>query len=271
MSQSWLAVLAVLTISACGLGLMVKLVRLLRLGWPRHIPASLTLIGAPAPLPWFIALRRMLLSPSRHFHRFSSRVWTTGYAFYHSAILMVVGGYAVSSIIIICMLVMHAPILDFTSHALIAGPTGIANVLVLIFGNAEQLPSSFLFGSWAPWFRALAWCELPLAVTGNVCLLSALFQRRLGAVRHDLDPAVQNLRLRGVFSGQHLLVRSTIFSIILLEFIGRFDWIPGIAYGHAALGMLLIALFPFTYLAHIPLAPLALGLAILRRRRHAIA
>jgi nitrate reductase gamma subunit len=35
--------------------------------------------------------------------------------------------------------------------------------------------------------------------------------------------------------------------------------------------MLLIALFPFTYLVHIPLAPLALGLAILRRRRHAIA
>lgn len=271
MNPSGLSAFACLALGGCGLGLLFKLIRLLLLGWPRHVPPARVLRDAPEPLPWFTAFRKMLFSPLRHFHRRSSRSWTVGYALYHGAIFMVVGGYAVSALIIALRWGAHAPILDYATGVATAGPTTLANVLALIFGNAEQLPSSFLFGSWAPWFRTMAWCELPLAVAGNACLLYTLLHGRLGAVRHALDPAVKNLRLRGAFSGQHLLVRSIVFGIIVLEFIGRFNWVPGIAYAHAWLGLALVALFPFTYLAHIPLAPLALGLAILRRRRHAVA
>jgi hypothetical protein len=158
---------------------MLKLIRLLRFGWPCHIAAAHTIIDAPEPLPWLTAFRRMLLSPPRHFHLRSSQGWTVGYCFYHSAILMVVSGYAVSCFIVLAKLAAHAPILDFASGALVAKHTTVSNILAIIFGNAEKLPSIFLFGSWAPWFRTLGWCELPLAIIGNVCLLYTLFHRRL--------------------------------------------------------------------------------------------
>jgi hypothetical protein len=271
MNQTWLTLFAVLASGGCCLGLLFKLMRLLRLGWKPQIPPSVKLFDAPKPLAWHTALRKVLISPAGHFHRHACRSWTWGYALYHSAILMVVSGYALSFGILLVKIATHAPILDFATHSLVAGPTTISNLLALIFGNAEHMPSVFLFGTWAPWLSALAWCELPLAVAGNACLLYTLLHGRMGAVRHDLDVAVQDLRLRGEFSGQHLLVRLVIFTIIGMEFMGRFNLIPGIAYAHAWMGMLLIALFPFTYLVHIPLAPLALGLAIWRRRQHAIA
>jgi len=271
MNQFLLSIFAILALFSCALGLCLKFIRLLELGWPRHIPSAPILYDAPPPLPWHMSLRKILLSPAGHFHRHSCRSWTWGYALYHSAILMVVGGYAVSSLIIAVKIALHSPLLDYATGTLIPGPTTWVNLLALVFGNAEHQPSLFLFGPWAPAFRSLAWCELPLAVAGNFCLLYTLLHRRMGAVRHDLDVAVQDLRLRGEFSGQHLLVRLIIFTIIVLEFIGRFQWVPGIAYAHAWMGMLLIALFPITYLVHIPLAPLALGLALLRRRRNAVA
>jgi hypothetical protein len=270
-NQSFLTIFACLALSVCGTGLMFKLFRIVRLGWSHHIPASYTLIDAPSPLKWSTTIKKVLFSPAIDFHCRSCRSWTVGYALYHTAIFMVFSGYAVSGFIIGFKIFTHAPLLDFASGTLVAGSTTISNVIALIFGNAEQLPSDFIFGKWASAFRVMVWCELPFAITGNVCLFYTLLKGRMGAVRHDLDIAAQNLRLRGEFSGQHLLVRSIIFSIILMEFIGHLGWIPGIAYAHAGLGMLLIALFPFTYLVHIPLAPLSLGLAMVRRRRHSIA
>jgi hypothetical protein len=258
-------------VGICAIGLGLKTLRLLRLARGPHRPSAIQTIDAPAGLSFGQAAWFFFTLPARRFHRQASRSWTYGYIFYHLAIFMVVAGYAASSLILGWDMLTGQAIPNFTTGLSGPGNWLPSNVMALIFGNAEVFPSTFLFGSYAPMFRAFAACELPLAVIGNLCLLLTVLRRANGSVRHDLDPAAQNLRLTGAFSGQHLLVRLLIFSIIAMEFAGRFGWIPGIAYYHALFGMTLIALLPFTYLAHIPLASLAVWLAVQRRHRNAVA
>ena len=93
---------------------------------------------------------------------------------------------------------------------------------------------------------------------------------RVGAIRRGLDSVSTQVRHAGRFSGQRLLVRVTILSIIALEFIGRFDGYKFAARYHAAVAFTLIALVPVTYLTHIPLAPVVMWQAITRRRHNRV-
>jgi hypothetical protein len=201
----------------------------------------------------------------------SSRAWTCGYLFYHLAIILVVAGYTASAAIILHNIASGIPIPDFHPQLPEVAAHSTANILAFIFGNAEPYASKYLFGSFSPWFQHIAWFDFPLAIVGNACLLHTVLRRRVGAVRNDLDSAVRGIRLRGEFSGQHLLIRVIILSIILLEFMGRLSIGPVVAYYHAFLGLTLIAIFPYTYLVHIPLAPVVAWLAFQRRQRNAIA
>lgn len=259
----------ILVLGAGFVGLGSQGLRLLGVG-ERKVRAARTLIDRAEPKTWRAAAWEFLTGPARAYHVRSSRLWTCGYACYHAAIFMVVTGYAFSLARLV-QAFFFGTIPEFDTG--LPGPQShsIANGLAFVFGNAEQFPSTFLFGRFAPWFRGLTACELPLAVTGNACLLYAALRKDTGAIRRDLDPAAGGLRLDGIFSGQHLLVRLIILAIIAMEFAGRFAWLPGVAYAHAFLGLTLIGLVPFTYLRHIPLAPLAVWQAVRRRRWRTIA
>jgi hypothetical protein len=255
----------------CGIGLVDQFVRLMMVSWPRNIQAAIELVDAPpAPSLWIIT-KRLLLGPARHFHYKAIPIWTLGCTFYHVAILLTVASYVLSAAILLSKIATGVPLPDF--HRPLHGEASLAaaNILAFIFGNAEEFPSRFLFGSFAPCFQAVAWIDLPLAVIGNGFLLYTVLRRQIGTIRSRLDEAMIHRQLRGHFSGQRLLVRLLILSIILAEFIGRLGWMPNIAYYHALLALILVAAIPYTYLRHIPLSPLVAWLAIWRQRRNAIA
>ncbi|SEM14539.1 hypothetical protein SAMN04489760_10562 [Syntrophus gentianae] len=255
----------------CGFGLLDRFVRLIMVGLPRHTRAAIELVDAPSPPSFGTIAKRLLLGPALHFHYKANRIWTLGCTLYHLAILLTVTGYVVATGILLSKIAGGVAIPDFHRPMPGGNSLAISNLLAFIFGNAEKFPSQFLFGSWAAFFQAIAWFDLPLAVMGNGCLLYTVLRRQVGSIRHRLDDAMIEKQLRGQFSGQRLFVRLMIFSIILAEFIGRMGWMPNIAYYHAVLALSLIAALPFTYLVHIPLSPLAAWLAIWRRRRNAIA
>ena len=254
----------------CVTGFLLKLPGFALTGRSGYITPAISTVDSPVPVSPIRAASAVIIRPARHFHRRTSRAWTTGYVMYHAAIFLVVTGYAASAAVIAVRLLSGHPVMDYVSGAL-STDSSPANTLALIFGNAETGPSSFLFGQWSPVFRALTLCELPLAITGNACLLFTVIKSRMGAVRHDLDAASGDIRISGSFSGQHLAVRLVILSIITMEFIGRTGLVPGIVYAHAALAFTLIGMFPFSYLSHIVLAPLALYFAVSRRRRNEVA
>jgi hypothetical protein len=260
-----------IAIGLCMIGLLDKILRLTALERNEDSKSSMKLIDAPRPQSFLSIVKNLLLGPGRNFHYRASHIWTWGYVCYHLAIFIVVTGYIAAAAILLFKKASGVPIPDFYPQLSAVTDQRIANGLAFIFGNAEPSASQFLFGSFSPWFQGLALADLPLAVVGNACLLSTVLRRRIGAVHHDIDDAVRHLRLKGQFSGQHLMVRAIIFTIILMVFICRMEWIPTITYYHAVLALTLIALFPFTYLAHIPLAPLVVWSAFRRRRRNAIA
>ena len=257
--------------SICGIGLLDKLFQLVVVKSSRHTPAAIKTIDAPSPPSFKTIAHNMVLGPGKHFHHKANLVWTIGYTFYHIAIFTLFTSYAISTVILLRKITLGIPIPDFQQPASIATNLSISNILAYIFGNAEPFPSHFLFGKFAPFFHLTAWIDLPFALIGNGCLLYTVLRKRIGAIRFDIDEAMQNTRIKGMFSGQHLMVRIIILSIILSEFIGRLGWIPTIAFYHSILALSLIAILPFTYLVHIPLAPLVLWLGFHRQRHNAIA
>lgn len=255
----------------CLLGLSDKFIGLLYYKWPVYADSSVRLIGAPRKKSFGFIAKKILYNPASHFHYKSSRLWTFGYITYHSAILLVVGSYLFSVIVIFQNKFHGLPLPDFLKHVTSGSGYSISNVAVFIFGNAEPFASRFLYGDYSWIFNAIAWIDLPLALTGNLSLLYVVISRRSGATCHDLDHAACDLRIKGVFSGQRLVIRIIILSIIITEFLGRFESISYIAYFHAFLGFSLIAVFPFTYLVHVPFIPFIECFAFIRRRRNAIA
>jgi hypothetical protein len=220
------------------------------------------LISSPPPLSLRLAWIATLFRPWASFHRKTDRTWAVGYACYHVAILLVVTGYAVSLGLIGLHLVRGRLLPDYFSPAASLTHASVGNLMFWVFGNAETRASDFLFGRLAPAFRAMAWLELPLALFGKA---------RVGAIRRGLDSVSDQIRYKGCFSGQRLLVRIIILGIITLEFIGRFDGCKPAAAFHTVVAFTLIALVPVTYLTHIPLAPVALWQALSRRRMNRVA
>jgi hypothetical protein len=194
-----------------------------------------------------------------------------GYALYHLALFLVIAGYTISAIVLALKVASGVTIPDFHRHIPTEESLSIANLLAFIFGNAEAFPSCFIFGSFAFFFQTVAWVELPLAIIGNICLLYTVLMKRVGSVSRDIDAAACGMRIRGAFSIQHLAVRLAVFCLIATEYIGRMGWITNIVYFHTILALSLLAAFPYTYLVHIPFAPIAIWLAINRARRNAVA
>jgi nitrate reductase gamma subunit len=227
--------------------------------------------GAPRPETWARALVAFLANPWRSYHAPHNPLWVQGAVCYHAGILLIVAGYVLSLAVLGARLYLHQAVPDLALGVPTPSSHLPVNLLALVFGNAEKIPSRFLFGSWAPAFVAVSWVELACAVYGNAFLLASLFRRGQGAVAAPRDPILGNLRIPGRFSREHALVRSVIFLIILFELLSRLEWTPFFVYGHTVLGLVFLCLLPNTYLRHIFYMPLALRLAVRKRRAAVVA
>lgn len=266
----WLSLYALACTSWCVIGFWLRWSSLRVLRHSQSIVASKSLISAPPPQSLRAACSATFTRPWTTFHRKTDRLWAVGYACYHWAIAMLVIGYVTSLVIVVANIAHGHVIPDYFTQDPNVTNTSMGNLITWIFGNADKSASQFLFGRFATTFRAVAWLELPLALVGNTCLLAVVIRARVGAIRRGLDSASTQVRHAGRFSGQHLLVRITILTIIALEFVGRFDGYKSAARYHGAVAFTLIALVPLTYLTHIPLAPVVIWQAIGRRRRNRV-
>jgi nitrate reductase gamma subunit len=270
---------ALLTIYAYGalalfaLGVSLRLARLLRV-WvcsPPGVCRTALAADGPQPVPWRTAVRSAICGPMQQFHLRANKRWGHGYLFYHLAIVTLATGYVVSALLVAYRVMHGAPVPDMATGELISTNYSLANLLVLVFGNGEALPAEFLFGSFAPIFVAVGWAELACAIYGNCNLMVTVVRREYGAITSPIDTVTANVRKPGRFCCQRLFLRLMISGIICTEVLGRLALVEGVVYVHAALALTLMAVFPFSYLAHVLYAPLSLGFAIRRRRLAVVA
>lgn len=261
----------VLTIFVIGLGL--RLGRLLKALFVRQHFRGITpnFVGAPPPMPPGAALKAVLLGPFAHFHRKSNSLWGYGLIAYHIAIITEVTGYTLSALILGARLLQRQPVPDVARHLAHSSNTNPSNLLAIIFGNGEALQAHFLFGSLAPLFIAVTWVAVSFAVVGNMALLITLLRRRNAAIVADMDQASRGVRVPGRRPWDRMLVRLLIFCIIWTELFARLELMPGIVFVHAALGLVLFTLFPFTYLFHMIYGIFAVAVATRRRMVRTIA
>jgi hypothetical protein len=260
-----------LAYAICLTGLGSKLVRLCRAA--RRTPAL------PKPEPESTSqsvgdattLAHSLWAPWRLFCARANPCWTVGCIAYHLAIVTVILGYALSFGILAMRVCQGRPLPDVLSGQPTPGAYHPANIAALIFGNADPAAGRFLFGHGQHLFVLATHVEVMFAVIGNVCLLTSLLRRRMGAVLRDLDAVTHGLRLRGQFSVEHLVVRGLIFLIIQAELVARLRLWPQVVYGHVFLAMTLLILLPFSYVAHVVYSPVALVLGYRRRRNRVTA
>ena len=223
------------------------------------------------PLGYARAAKDVVAGPVTHFHRKANRTWSRGYLLYHIAIITEVTGYTISAFILLSRMAAGQSVPDVSTGAAASSNVAPSNLLAIVFGNGEHLQADFLFGGFAPYFIALTWVAVCFAVVGNLHLLYTLLRRRNGAVLADIDDAARGVRLRGRRTWDRLVVRFLIFTIIWTELLARLDAVPGIVYLHAALGLALFTLFPFTYLFHMVYNFFAVYYAARRRAARAIA
>lgn len=261
----------VLTIFVIGLG--VRLGRLVKALITRQHVRGVTpqFIGAQPPLALGRSLREVVLGPLTHFHRKSNKLWGTGVMLYHVAIITEVMGYSLSAVIVGISLLGGRALPDVARHLEHSANTSPSNILALIFGNAEPLQAHFLFGDLAPVFVGVTWIAVLFAVAGNLSLMITLLLRRSGAVVADIDEAAGGIRLQGRRPWDRMLVRGLIFCIIWTELLARLELVHGIVFVHAALGLALFTLFPFTYLFHMVYGLFAVAVATRRRMVRTIA
>jgi hypothetical protein len=227
--------------------------------------------GAPPRLGAIESLQAVLFDPINHFYRRANRTWSRGYVFYHLAIVTEVIGYSISALIVLTHVLAGSTVPDVALHRHESHNYSPANLLALVFGNGEALQGQFLFGSLAPLFAGFTWVAVGFAVVGNLHLLVTLLRRRSAAVLSDLDPAARGVRVAGRLPWDRLLVRSLIFCIIWTELFARLELVPDVVFVHAALGLALFTLFPFTYLFHMVYAMVAVFFATRRRMARTLA
>ena len=218
---------------------------------------------APRPHDSLATLRALFVRPMRKFHLRAHPVWTFGCWCYHAAILTVMSAYALG---LLCLLVRA-----FEGRAypeLVANPTAgkLLQALLLIFGSGEPAAAQFLFGGWSRLFVWLGWWELGLAMAGNLALVTAWASHGMGAVVRDLDATCRGVLIPGRRSASHLGIRLLVFLIIQTEWLGRMGLLAWSTKLHTFLGLTLLLIAPFSYLAHTYWAPIAL-LSAWRRHR----
>ena len=215
--------------------------------------------------------KEVVAGPITHFHRKANRTWSRGYMLYHIAIITEVTGYTLSALILFGRMAFGQPVPDVAAQTAASANYDPSNLLAIVFGNGEHLQASFLFGGFAPWFVAITWVAVGFAVVGNLHLLYTLLRRRNAAVVGDIDKASEGIRIMGRLTWDRLVVRLLIFTIIWTELLARLDAVPGIVFVHAALGLVLFTLFPFTYLFHMVYNVIALYYSSRRRAIRAVA
>lgn len=227
--------------------------------------------GAPPRMGMLAALKAVLVDPIKHFYMKGNKTWGRGYILYHIAIVTEVTGYTLSALILLVRMIGGAGVPDVARHLEHSQNYAPANLLAIVFGNGEHLQAEFLFGSFAPIFVSVTWVAVGFAVIGNLHLLITVLRRRSAAVLNDLDDAAKGIRIKGRLPWDRLAIRILIFSIIWTELLARLEFIPGIVFVHATLGLILFTLFPFTYLFHILYNFLAVFYATRRRMTRSIA
>lgn len=255
------------------LGTALRLGRLLRVALTRRKPRGRTpsAIDAPSKMPTFEALGGVLLEPVMRFHLRANRLWAWGYVLYHIAIAVILSGYALSALLLAPRVLRGSPVPDVALGLPASYNYSPANLLAVVFGNAEHLQANYLFGDFAQVFVVLTWLAVLLGLMGSGSLLLVHLKGRLGAVLGDLDPAARGVRQRGRLSLEHLLITLLVFTIIITEILARLELVPGIVFYHAALGLTLFAVFPFTYLFHMLYGLVAVYFAVRRRRERTVA
>ncbi len=223
------------------------------------------------PLTMIKGAVNVLSGPVTHFHRKANRTWSRGYLLYHIAIITEVTGYTLSAMILFARIAMGQAVPDVALGVSQSANYEPANLLTVVFGNGEPLQAEFLFGGLAPYFIALTWVAVGFAVVGNLHLVYTLLRRRNAAVVGDIDAAAAGVRIKGRLTWDRLTVRLLIFTIIWTELLARLDIVPGIVFVHAALGLALFTLFPFTYLFHMVYNLVALYYSARRRAIRAVA
>lgn len=271
--EGFLNVYAYIAFTLFFLGTALKLGRFVRVAITNRKPRGRTptALDAPEPMPTFEAIKKVLFGPITHFYLKANRTWARGYMFYHVAIITILSGYALSALILAVRILSGSPVPDVALGIPESYNYSPANLLAIVFGNAEHLQAPYLFGRLAGIFIAVTWVAVLFGLYGNTNLLITILRKKSGAVMDDLDPAARGIRTPGHFSWEHLFVTLLVFSIIWTEILARLELVPGIVYYHAALGLTIFAVFPFTYLFHIVYAFIAVYFAVQRRKNRTIA
>jgi hypothetical protein len=245
--MAWLSVYAWFSCSSFVASALLSWGRGLSRYFRRGVPSQWRtyLRDAPRPNPAITTGKAVLLRPLQRFHFVTRRAWSVGYFCYHTALLSVLTVYGWCAVAVLVRSMQSVPLPSYTGLP----ADGFGRVVSLILGSGDPALGAYLFGSYRHLFRAFGWCELGVAMTGNVALLIGWFSeipRR---------------------KPSHLLVRTLIFAIIQTEWLGRLqlvNWATGL---HTVLGLTLLLMAPYCYLAHIYLAPLVMISAWRRHRR----
>lgn len=267
-----LNVFAPIALTIFVLGIALKLGRWAMALATKRKPRGVSRIpGAAPPLGAFAALKAVLVDPVTRFYVKGNAMWARGYTLYHIAIVTIVAAYASATLIVFGHILLGQPIPDMAAQLSESHNYQPANVLAIVFGNAEAPAATFLYGSFASALVAISWAFLVLAAAGNTQLLLTILMRRNGAVVSDLDTAARNFRTRGHLTWDRLAVTLLVFAIIWTELLSRLNVVPGILDVHSLFGLLMFALFPFTYLFHMAYNVLAVAYAARRRMARTIA
>lgn len=221
------------------------------------------LLDAAVPRSTFATFKAIFLNPLRHFHVRAHPLWTLGYGCYHLAIFTVVLTYGAC---VLALLVRRAEGCSFPVVETAPNAVGLVRCLLLIFGSGETRVAQFLFGRGHFVLSSIGWWELGLATVGNCALTWAWIRHGMGALTRDLDETCRQIRIGGARVASQIAVRALVFSIIQTEWLGRLDLCHYATQLHTVLGLTLLLISPFCYLAHLYLAPFAV-LAAWRRHR----
>jgi nitrate reductase gamma subunit len=227
--------------------------------------------GGPSPISMREAFRAVVVNPVTHFYSNANRTWSRGYVLYHMAIITEVVGYSLAALILFIHIILGNPVPDVAAHAAQSWNYSPANLLAIVFGNGEHLQSHFLFGGFAPFFVGFTWIAVVFAVAGNLHMMYTALRKRNGAITGAIDPAAKDVRIKGKFMLDRLVVRGLIFTIIWTELLARLEVVEGIVFVHAFLALTLLTILPFTYLFHMVYNFLAIFYATRRRMARTIA
>lgn len=271
--EAFLNVYAPIALTIFAVGVTLRVGRWLKalVIYPSHRGRNRTFPVTTPDLGLIRGAKEVLVGPVAHFHARSNKPWSRGYALYHTAIITESTGYALATFILLPRVLMGQPVPDVAHHLEHSFNYSPANLLAIIFGSGEKFAAQALFGSFAPIIMTVTWVAVMFAVVGNLHLLYTLLRRRNGAVVTDIDAASSGTRTKGRLTWDRLTVRLIIFTIIWTALLSRLEIVPGIVFVHAALGVTLLALFPFTYLFHMLFNFVALYYAARRRSIRAIA